>query len=242
MRMQTLLRLLCLVWLGCAGLLSYGSGWIRPLAVSIDPWSDPSSDAWTWRVTPPDLIVDLRASKAALEGLPGERRADQQLDWVVQAALVKEGLSPEALRDATYQVHSLRDGTQDETSAFEYPLGVRARIGYMPEDDAHPIASVGRLVDQARSELGEIPVSVKIYRYRLDPAADRVIVQPAEVHEGKELYTAAWGYHDAVVDSAKELDLFLGTIDSLTYADLEHTHGDLSKKEMKYGYLFGGMR
>lgn len=234
------IRAACIIFLTIAGLVSAFVIIPQPLSLAIDPWSDDPESALKFRRAH-DFVVDLSETDAELREVAAGARSDQIVDWIVLGVLAHENLDAETLRDATLALDPYRDAALDEVSAREYGPARHVNLAnsrvllVVPARDPHPIATIGRLVDTARAELGEIPRSVQVFRYEHDPLSNTAKVEADHSWStGSDYFTAKWGYHEATVSSKGSLQSFLGSIDSLTYVGATSPSSSI-KHELKLG-------
>lgn len=174
-----------------------------------------------------EFSIDLSGCLDKLFQLPEEDRHDQVADWALYGALMHANLPADVMRAATFDRLPLRLASMEETVNYEYGPGRRVVV----EDEAWlfhaasqtkalAAATVARLADTVRMERGSVPSKVVIFSYRPDLRQDQIVVRCEDVRPGGDLLTPAFGYIEAEVKTAKELESWLNSIDDVTYAAL----------------------
>lgn len=169
-----------------------------------------------------EFTVDVGELADKFAELAVEERAEQIADWAVYGTLLREGLSPEAIRDATFDRAPLRLPSLQEVVQFNYGPGRHVVVGddvwlfYSAFDAARP-ATLGRLADAVRMAWGEQPSNFRVYRFRSDLADGAIDVAREDDIAGTAMFSAAFGYHEAVVGNVTELAAWLETVDDVTH-------------------------
>lgn len=173
----------------------------------------------------PAFTVQLPAA-TFLDDLDDRERREQMRDWGVLATLSHEGATPEQTAAATYQLPAARLPYLDELYTFTYGRGRRAYFGervllFVDADDPDRVATVGRLADQVKMELGEVPANAEIYVVE-DQRNDGTlqITHDANV-EGARLFSADYGYVQAEVANEPQLAAWLSNVDDVTRIRIE---------------------
>jgi hypothetical protein len=176
---------------------------------------------------PPDKEFTARLPTAAfLDQLDDRERREQMRDWAVLATLAHEGATPEQTAAATYEMPAARLPYLDELYTFTYGRGRRAYFGdrlllFVDADDPDREATIGRLADQARMELGEVPPRAEIYVVEDQRNTGTLHITHAADLEGKRLFSADYGYVEASVADASQLTAWLSEIDDLSRVRIE---------------------
>lgn len=169
--------------------------------------------------------IDISSSTAVLERLSADERREQIADWAVYGTLLRAGLGSDAIRDATYSTSPVRLPHLASILDFDYGRGRRVLLRgdrtwlFYSEFDTNPGATLARLADQVRMETGAIPNKVEIFSYKLDVARGAIAMTREKTAAGSTLFTPEFGYVEARIADASELEQFLNQIDDLTHVD-----------------------
>jgi len=171
------------------------------------------------------FTVDVGAARQPLRGLAPDDRPNQVADWAVIGALYRSNLPPDAIAKALYDKVPLRDPALEDVASFDYGPGRHVNFSgetwlFRPEADPHPAATVGRLADQARMELGAIPNQFALFTYRSDLARGQIQVTLQARVPGASLFRPAAGYVEKDVASTEDFEGWLASVDDVTYVSL----------------------
>lgn len=174
--------------------------------------------------------VELGGLSGALSGLRADEQPEQLADWAMYGTLLYAGMTPEELREATFDKSPLRLPSLDETVNFDYGPGRRVLLRddsawlFYNEKDTRRRVTLARLADQSRMELGKIPARFLVFRYQVAGSADSPslsIVREADIG-GPEMFTPISGYIEARVASKEQLEEWLKSVDDLTHVDFSN--------------------
>jgi hypothetical protein len=172
-----------------------------------------------------EFKVQLPAA-AFLGELDDRERREQLRDWGVLATLAHGGATPEQTAAATYQMPAARLPYLDELYSFSYGRGRRAFLGervllFVDADDPDRAATIGRLADQVRMELGEIPARAEIYVVEDQRSDGALRISRNPDVDGARLFSADYGYLEASVSDAAGLASWLAQIDDVARVRVE---------------------
>ncbi|WP_437752598.1 hypothetical protein [Sorangium sp. So ce1389] len=168
--------------------------------------------------------VDIGPLSHHLRDMSSKEVADQLRDWAVYGTLVHLGVDGDTLGKATFKTAPVRLPYLEEAFPFEYGRGRRAFVGekdvllFYEKDDRDPAATLGRLADRVRMEMGEIPAAFQVYAIAPDLAGSTIHVERRPPIAGAALFGPAYGYVERAVGSLDELTAWLGAIDDVTFA------------------------
>ncbi len=168
-------------------------------------------------------MVDIHELVPSLRPMPQKEREDQLRDWALYGLLMHLGLSEDALARTTHEIAPVRLPYLEELFAFEYGRGRRAilsdeRVLLLYErDDPDPQATLGRLADRVRMEMGSVPKSFELYSFSADVTHGELHVEPKEVLPGQTLFSELYGYHEVVVADREAMGRWLDSVDDVTY-------------------------
>jgi hypothetical protein len=178
------------------------------------------------RETPPSLrAVAFDVDEDALEGATARERLDQLRDWLLLTALSDAKLPAGKLIQATSDLPPVRHGYLRPVSNYEYGEVRSRRIGddevlaLLPADKpAARGAYLADVADEHRKETGAAPAKLRVASYKLDADKLSASLGQFETIEGKELFKEKYGYREATIKGAADLEQFLKQIDDITLA------------------------
>lgn len=168
--------------------------------------------------------VDIGPLSHHLRDMSSKEIADQLRDWAVYGTLVHLGVDGDTLGKATFKTAPVRMPYLEEAFPFEYGRGRRAFVGdkdvllFYEKGDRDPTATLGRLADRVRMEMGEIPAAFQIYAIAPDLAGSTIHIERRPPVAGAALFGPAYGYVERAVGSLDELTAWLNEIDDVTFA------------------------
>src|SRR5262249_24453333 len=122
-------------------------------------------------------------------------------------------------------VPAVRHGHLNELAHFEYGLTRSAHVGdgrvvvLVPKGDAERRKDhLGHVADEHRRNLGEKPDRLVVFEYEIDARRMRGTLRRLADVDGKEPFTADYGYYEAKVTDLNSLKKFLAPGRSVTYA------------------------
>src|SRR5436190_11459469 len=165
---------------------------------------------------------------AFLDQLDDRERREQIRDWAVLATLAHAGATPEQTAAATYQMPAARLPYLDELYTFTYGRGRRAYLGqrlllFIDSDDPDRVATIGRLADQAKMEVGNVPPNTDIYIVEDQRSSGTLHITYSTSLESSRLFSADYGYVEAEVSDTSGLAAWLSRIDDLSRVRVEPT-------------------
>jgi hypothetical protein len=151
---------------------------------------------------------------------------DQYLDWLLYVAVSAARPSAKTAGDILYNLPAVRTGYMRGTGYFEYG---RTRSRLIDDGVVLALVPVTTSPDQRKDDLAEIADEQRknqgrsfdhmvVVEYRLDMAGSGAALLRLPDIAYADLFSAAYGYQEAKVGSAAELQQFLGSIDDLTRA------------------------
>ena len=168
-------------------------------------------------------VVDIQEMVPSLRPMPQKEVEDQLRDWALYGLLMELGLEADELARATNQLAPVRLPYLEELFAFDYGRGRRAILSddrvllVYEQRDPDPQATLGRLADRVRMELGQVPGSFELYTFTSDVTAGELKLEFKEAVSGPELFSPKFGYREAVVTSSQELARWLGAVDDVVF-------------------------
>ena len=183
--------------------------------------------------------VDLEMSGSTGAVLSPREQGDQLRDWLLYLVVKEAGLTPDEFNRALFDVPAVRHGFVEQVANFEFGPTRSCVIG-----DGEVVALVPRWVseeerkdqlahvaDEQRKNLGRIPERVHVFEYGLAVRGQRGSLTRLADVDGKELFTAEYGYHEKQVSDLDALSGFLTKVQDVTCA-----------KKSGGGLLLGGRK
>ncbi len=167
--------------------------------------------------------IDATDLRNRLASTSEDERPEQIADWVVYATLVYSRVPGHALRDALYDRPPMRLPVLEESVAFDYGRGRRVILPdksvwlFRSEIDPHPKATLARLADQVRMELGDKPASFAVFVYRTHLTNGVIDVRKEADVPSAEMFSPAYGYVEAKVHDRASFTTWLEQIDDVVH-------------------------
>src|SRR5262245_11356669 len=148
--------------------------------------------------------IDLDPAGAYDNSQDRERRKlDQLRDWCLMTIIAASNLPAKEINHATYDLPPLRGESLRRITLFEYGNS-RSRVvsehdivALVPKSaDEGRREELGRIADEQRKNLGEIPDIFHVFEYDLAPQGGYATVTRLSMLKGAELFTGAYGYHE----------------------------------------------
>jgi hypothetical protein len=153
------------------------------------------------------------------------RQLEQLRDWCLLAIISASDLPAKAVSEATYDLPMVRQEGLRRITTFEYgetrsrPLSESDIVALVPASSPEVRADqLGRIADEQRKNLGNIPRNVHVFEYALRPEEGYAQVTRLPVLRGADLFTVDYGYHERPIRSRADLETFLGEVDDLATA------------------------
>jgi hypothetical protein len=182
-------------------------------------------------------VVDIHELVPSLRPLPQKEREDQLRDWALYGLLMRLGLSADDMARTTHQLAPMRLPYLQELFAFEYGPGRQAilsdqRVLLLSEaSDPDPQATLGRLADRVRMEMGTVPTTFELYTFSADVSGGELRLEFKQSVPGTALFSALYGYHEALITDSQGLDTWLQSVDDVVFVATQ-----------KQGLKLGGRR
>lgn len=169
--------------------------------------------------------IDLEMDEASLDGMSRRERLEQVRDWLLLTTVAASGASLDEINQALYDQPSVRHGYMQQLANFEYGetrsryVGGGAVVALLPGGSRSRDDQLARIADQQRKDLGEPPASLVPFEYRIDLDSNTALLVRRPTIPAAELFTEAYGYHQARVGSLADLNDFMTRVDDVTFAD-----------------------
>ena len=179
--------------------------------------------------------VDISKLASDLRRLPPGERDEQIADWVVAGTLGLEAPDDPEVLAALSQQPIQRDAQLEVLVPFAQGRGRHVLVGqkrvllFVSARDGQGRATLARLADQARVELGRIPDSFEVFLYR--DSASEIEVERWQRLAGADLFSPSFGYVEQTVSAPEDIGRWLSDADDLTWYE-----------ERGEGFTIGGRR
>ena len=173
-----------------------------------------------------DFVLDISGMRRHLNRLRIDERTEQIADWALYGTAMHAGLSPERLRNAFYDRVPYRLPVLEDVVQFDYGPGRRLVLSggavwlFYQRGDARSAATLARLADQVRMELGEVPARFSVFEYAADLQYGTLHLRRLQDIPGREMFSPRYGYHEQTVRSLAQLQNWVVSIDDVTHVRL----------------------
>lgn len=201
--------------------LSFAHGANEPSVV--DPMGPrPHSGSPSLRAPGDSLVLDVSRAVAALDSVRVDERWEQVADWAVYGALLASPLSSVELRDAMYDKVPLRVPGIEAAANLDHGPGRRVihkdgATWLFYGAHARRTATLARLADQVRMELGMIPDRFAVFSIESDLNSGAITVRREADVDGATLFSATYGYVLDTAHSVADVERWVGAADDLTH-------------------------
>lgn len=219
MKKNALLLLMLAVALG--GMIAE-TNWLTPSAATAEAKSAPPLPRRAMKAGD-TFEIDAADLRARLDDCGEDERPEQIADWVVYANLLYARVPAGELRDSLYDRPPLRLPLLEESVNFDYGPGRRVVLAdksvwlFRSATDPHPAATLARLADQVRMELGTKPERFGVFTYRSTLTDGVIEVRKEPDIAAATMYSPGYGYVQATVRNVEELDQWLGQVDDVVH-------------------------
>ena len=223
----------------------------RPATTTLNPPAAAPAPRPAFQGFPIDQpqTIDLEIDEDAVAGLSKREMTDQVLDWLLFTVVSDAGLSAGVVNDTLFDLPASRRGYMRSVASFEYGatrsrvIGNGQIVALLPQGsrDETRIDDLAQIADQHRKNLGQLPSSIIVFEYSVDPSGQSAQLTRRAEFSAKQLFTEAYGYYETRVSSLAELERFMKQIDDLTYSTLDQGTLILGGRKIK-GRSYHGLR
>ena len=174
--------------------------------------------------------IDFDVDQGSFGDLTAREQTDQLRDWLLFTAVSDVGLSTEAISQIFYDVPSIRSDYLRPVANFEFGVTRSAYIGdgrivvlVPPAGPDERTDHLAWVADRHRKDTGEIPTTLVVFEYELNPAGPTGLLTRRQPVDTAEMFTEDAGYYETALDSVGDLDRFLTRTEDVTFA---HVEGD----------------
>jgi hypothetical protein len=190
--------------------------------------------------------IAVQASEQPFGRLSATEQRDQILDWLLFAVASDSGLSREEINKSLFDMPPIRYGYMQPVASFEYGdtrslhIGEGQVIALLPADQPEEsVDHLAQIADCHRKNRGQIPATLLVFEYEIDPDQGAGLVTRREPLDGLDLFTAAYGYHEAEIASLADLEVFLAQVDDITFARASARRLTLGGRRVWGGHYLG---
>jgi hypothetical protein len=173
--------------------------------------------------------VDFSIDESTRSRLSPREQTDQLRDWLLFTVVGEAGLSADEMNRVLFDVPPVRHGYLRPTANFEYGqtrscvIGDGRVVAVIPKGGENERKDhLAHIADEHRKNLGQKPQTVLVFEYELQP--DKLLgslTRQADL-EGQELFTEAYGYHEATLRGPADLRHFLEKAPDVTHAQMSN--------------------
>ena len=186
--------------------------------------------------------VAFEIDQATSAGRTALQTREQMLDWLLVAVISTRPASAGEVRDALYDVPTLRRGYLDPLANFEYGPTRSRYVGQgrvialvPPAPEAQRLDDLARIADEHHKNVGEAPKTIEVFEYELaTDGATASITRRAPV-AGATVFTERYGHRREAIRSADDLRRFMGAVDDVTVVGFESGSLVLSGRKIQAG-------
>lgn len=174
------------------------------------------------------VTVDLAIDEDSVKCLWGREVTEQIRDWLLFTVVSSSDLSPSDVNQVFYDLPASRCGYLEGVANFEYGntrsrfIGNGQIVALVPPGDGNArIDQLGRIADEHRKNLGELPSAITVFEYNIDQSSQTARLTKQGVVNAQQLFSEPYGYFSSTVNNLADLERFMKQIDDLTYASFE---------------------
>jgi hypothetical protein len=171
------------------------------------------------------ITVDLEMDDRSLAGLSPRERDDQYLDWLLIAVLSRIDPSSARLNAMLFDLPPVRYGYMRPAGNFEYGptrarnVGDGRAVALIPAAQNEGVRKdyIANVADRLRKDLGGMFETLLVFEYARDSGTQATTLHRAVDVPARDIFSAAYGYHQAIIASRVDLEHFLAQVDDITY-------------------------
>lgn len=199
-----------------------------------------STSAFTAFPADEPVTVDLEIDEDSIACLSGREVTEQIRDWLLFTVVSSSSLSPGEMNEVFYDLPASRCGYLDGVANRDYGptrsryIGNGQIVALLPPAESNArIDQLGRIVDEHRKNLGEVPSAITVFEYNIDLSTQTASITQRGTVNAQQLFTEPNGYYSSTVNNLGDLERFMKQIDDLTYASVEGSALVLGGRKIK---------
>lgn len=186
------------------------------------------------------VTVDLEIDEDSIACLSGREVTEQIRDWLLFTVVSSSALSPGEVNEVFYDLPASRCGYLDGVANFDYGptrsryIGNGQIVALLPPAESNArLDQLGRIVDEHRKNVGEVPSAITVFEYNIDLSTQTANITQRGTVDAQRLFTESNGYYTSTVNNLGDLERFMKQIDDLTYASVEGSALVLGGRKIK---------
>jgi len=173
--------------------------------------------------------IDFEIDEDSFTQLTSREQRDQTLDWLLFTVVYNSGLSAEDLTHSLYDIPTVRYRYTQPVANFEYGktrslyIGDGKVLALLPANALakEKVDYLGHIADEQRKNLGEMPATLVVYEYKLNPSRQEAYLTLRKKRDARDFFTKAYGYNEAAIETLDDLIGFMSEIDTLSFARMK---------------------
>jgi len=175
-------------------------------------------------------FIDFQVDEESLEGLTERQQNNQLRDWLLFTIAFSHGLSPNEINQNFERLPTFRYDHGQPLSELQYgdtrslDIGQGQVVALLPKQISpqERIGNLAQIIDQHRQDLGEIPTSLVVFEYEINPDQQFATITRRQVLNPKTFFSNInYGYYEATINSREDLTHFINQVDYLTFAQIK---------------------
>jgi hypothetical protein len=199
--------------------------WLRPSRPQY-PQGGPNRAFASFPLNKPQQIL-FQLRETSFSQFSPLQMQDQLRDWFLYMVLTDSSLKTDQLRRVLFDVPPARFSYLDPVSNFEYgevrsrAIGNGEVVALAPKPNSSNRDLLAGIADREYKTAGERPKKIHVFEYSINPNFRGGSITRRATIDGKELFSAKYGYIERQVSSAADLDRFVQDSDSIVSAHIK---------------------
>jgi hypothetical protein len=181
--------------------------------------------------------------------LSDRQKLDQLRDWLLLTVMSRQGLSAKDINQTVYDLPPIRYGYMSPVANFEYGqtrslyIGKGQVVALLPKGTSSEERrdDLSHIADRHRKDLGKLPTSLLVFEYEISPDKQFAFVTKQEVFEAKKLFSSAYGYYEAKINSLVDFQQFMNQVDDVTFSQVKDSSLVLGGRKLS-SHQYQGIR
>ena len=171
-------------------------------------------------------IIDFSTNSESFKNFSDREKKDQQLDWLVFAIASDRDFTADRIDRSLYDLSTVRHGYLKSLTNFEYGetrqinLGNGKVVALLPKTATKEkrIEDIAYIADSYRKDISQIPETVQIFEYELQPGGRSAKLTHTSDLNGKDIFTPKYLYYENEITSLADLQKFTARVNDITYS------------------------
>lgn len=181
--------------------------------------------------------------------LSDRQKLDQLRDWLLLTVISRQGLSAKDINQAIYDLPPIRYGYMNPVANFEYGktrslyIGKGQVVALLPKgtSSAERRDDLAHIADRHRKDLGSLPTALLVFEYEISQDKQFAFVTKQEVFDAKNLFSSAYGYYEAKINSLVDIQKFMNQVDDVTFSQVKDSSLVLGGRKLS-SHQYQGIR